>query len=115
MWRVMMATVAVVCAACSGSVARGPVVAVTAGDDSCDIGSAPLIAGVMRFAATNNGKLHTDVAVIDGNRILGQAKDIGPGSRKVFSVRLAKGTYEISCAPGHTLGQIRTVFSVVAA
>lgn len=115
MWRVMIGAAAVLSAACSGSVAHGPVVAVTAGDDSCDIATAPLIAGTMRFAATNTGKLHTDVAVIDGNRVLGQAKDIGPGSRKVFSVRLARGTYEISCAPGHTLGQIRTVFSVLAA
>jgi len=84
----------------SGGGDEGPI-AVAAGDDSCDVGESELSAGTHTFAVTNNGSQVTEFYVYaEGDRVMGEVENIGPGLTRELIVELAAGDYETACKPG---------------
>lgn len=92
-------------------------VAVTAGDDSCQVEDTSLDAGKVTFAVTNDGSKVTEVYVYgehDGEftKVISEVENIGPGTGRDMDVSLAAGTYEIACKPGQTGDGIRQKVTV---
>lgn len=97
--------------------ASRPVVAVSAGDSSCDLARTDLTAGPATFAVTNKGSAQTEVYVYgeqDGayKKIIGEVENIGPGTTRNLDVTLAAGSYEVACKPGQKGDGIRTRVTV---
>ncbi|MEJ5944542.1 iron uptake system protein EfeO [Pseudokineococcus basanitobsidens] len=86
---------------------EGPVV-VTAADDACEASRSELTAGISTFAITNAGGQVTEVYVYDGDRIVTEKEDIGPGTSYDLTVDLGEGTYQLACKPGMVGEGIRT-------
>ena len=101
-------------AACSDSGAD--TVGVTATDDSCVPARTELAAGKTTFHVENEGKKVTEVYVYaEGDRVVTERENIGPGTSADFSANLAEGTYEIACKPGQTGDGIRQTITVTGA
>jgi uncharacterized cupredoxin-like copper-binding protein len=99
-------------AACSSS-DSGEAVAITATDTQCQVAQTDLQAGNRSFKVTNNGSKTTEVYVYgEGDRIVTEKENIGPGTSATFSANLAAGTYEIACKPGQTGSGIRQTITV---
>ena len=93
-------------AGCSGSATSdeeagaGPV-AVTAADAACEVADTELDAGVATFAVKNEGTKVTEFYVYaEGDRIMGEVENIGPGLTRELRVELAAGRYQTACKPG---------------
>ncbi|MFN2609038.1 MAG: cupredoxin domain-containing protein [Acidimicrobiales bacterium] len=99
--------------ACSSSTASGPTVAVTATDTACQVGTASLPAGRHAFSVQNNGNQVTEVYVYaDGDKVMAERENIGPGTSARFTVSLRAGTYTVACKPGQTGTGIRQPLTV---
>ena len=99
-------------AACS-STDSGDAVAITATDTQCQVARTNLEAGNRSFKVTNNGGKTTEVYVYaEGDRVVTEKENIGPGTSATFSANLAAGTYEIACKPGQTGSGIRQTITV---
>lgn len=76
-------------------------VRVTASDDGCELSATELDAGPHTFEVTNEGSKVTEFYVYaDGDRIMGEVENIGPGLSRDLVVDLAAGSYEGACKPG---------------
>lgn len=75
-------------------------VVVTATDDACEASTTDLAAGVSTFAITNAGTRVTEVYLYEGERVVTEKEDIGPGTSYDLTVDLDEGTYELACKPG---------------
>ncbi len=101
-----------VLAACSTGEA-GPI-AVTASDTTCDVERAEAAAGTVEFSVTNTGTSVNEFYVYaEGDRVMGEVENIGPGLTRTFLVELAQpGSYETACKPGMVGDGIRSAFVV---
>ncbi|MEJ5914186.1 iron uptake system protein EfeO [Pseudokineococcus sp. 1T1Z-3] len=92
----------------------GSTVVVTASDDACEASRLDLTAGISTFEVTNAGSQVTEVYVYDGDRIVTEKEDIGPGTSYELTVDLAEGSYQLACKPGMVGDGIRQDLVVAA-
>ena len=78
----------------------GPV-AVTASDSECKLTRTDVQAGTNRFNVTNGGSKVTEFYVYaDGDRVMGEVENIGPGLKRELIVELPSGKYQRPASPG---------------
>lgn len=96
--------------------ADGTALTVTASDDTCDVSSTDLPAGLNTFEITNQGGTVTEVYVYaDGDRIMAEKENIGPGTSYRLTADLPQGAYQVACKPGMVGDGIREAITVTAA
>ncbi|GLW73950.1 lipoprotein [Kitasatospora phosalacinea] len=94
--------------------ASGPV-QVTATDDKCDLSKTSFPAGHVELAVSNKGSKVTEVYVYgDGDKIVTERENIGPGTKVSINAEIKAGTYEVACKPGMTGDGIRQKITVTA-
>ncbi|HMM94257.1 iron uptake system protein EfeO [Phycicoccus sp.] len=112
--------VTLVLAACAGGgdgadkgSGDGPIT-VTATDTACELSRTEAPAGTVEFAVTNKGsKINEFYVYAEGDRIMGEVENIGPGLSRTFHVELSEpGTYQTACKPGMVGDGIRADFTV---
>ena len=91
----------------------GPI-AVTASDDTCEVAADEAEAGTIAFTITNTGsKVNEFYLYAEGDRIMGEVENIGPGITREFLVEVTEGgAYETACKPGMVGDGIRNAFTV---
>jgi iron uptake system component EfeO len=95
------------------SAAASDDIAVAAADDSCEVASTELAAGVHQFTVTNSGSKVTEFYVYaDGDRVMGEVENIAPGVARELRVELPAGDYEATCKPGMVGDGIRSALTV---
>jgi iron uptake system component EfeO len=102
-------------AGCTGtSGAGGQDIQVTSRDDACEVSTAQASSGSLTFSVKNSGTKPTEFYLLadDGQRIVGEVEDIGPGLTRDLVVDAAPGDYLTSCKPGMTGDGIRAEFTV---
>jgi iron uptake system component EfeO len=103
-------------AACSGrdaAAGRGGAIAVKATDSECSVAKTALEAGTHSFEIRNDGGQVTEFYVYaEGDKVMGEVENIGPGLTRRLPVELPAGTYEATCKPGMTGKGIRTALTV---
>jgi iron uptake system component EfeO len=78
----------------------GPVT-VKATDSACDLSRRDVKSGTSTFSVTNNGSKVTEFYVYaDGDRVMGEVENIGPGLKRDLIVELPAGKYQAVCKPG---------------
>jgi iron uptake system component EfeO len=106
-------------AGCGGQGSRsdgGNAVAVEATDTACEVATDRLPAGAHRFAVTNNGTQVTEMYVYgEGDRIIGEVENIGPGTSRDLTVQLSAGSHQVACKPGMRGSGIRRPLTVTGA
>ncbi|MGQ7296361.1 iron uptake system protein EfeO [Quadrisphaera sp. KR29] len=95
----------------SGAAAGGPV-AISATDSACEVATTDLPGGVTTFSITNGGSQVTEVYVYDGDRIVTEKENIGPGTSYDLTVDLTEGEYQVACKPGMVGEGIRQAIAV---
>jgi len=99
--------------ACASDGSASGDLTVKASDSACKISATKLEAGPSTFKVTNNGSKVTEFYVYaDGDRIMGEVENIGPGLSRNLVVDLPKGTYEGACKPGMIGDGIRETITV---
>ncbi|MDR7087704.1 iron uptake system component EfeO [Aeromicrobium panaciterrae] len=99
--------------ACASDGTASGALTVKASDSSCNISSSKLEAGPSTFKVTNGGSKVTEFYVYaEGDRIMGEVENIGPGLSRDLVVDLPKGTYEGACKPGMIGDGIRETLTV---
>lgn len=108
------ASAAVLAACGSDASAESTTINVTSTDDACttDVAQAP--AGGLNFVVQNTGTQAAEVYLLsgDGNDILGEVEDIGPGLSRDLRVDAAAGDYVVRCKPGMAGDGIDVAFTV---
>ena len=90
-------------------------VTIEATDDACELSRTDLAAGITTFEITNSGSQVNEVYVYaDGDRIVTEKENIGPGTSYELTVDLTEGDYEVACKPGMVGDGIRTGVVVAA-
>ncbi|WP_425468321.1 iron uptake system protein EfeO [Quadrisphaera granulorum] len=87
-------------------------VAINATDTACEVAKTDLPGGVTTFSITNGGSQVTEVYVYDGDRIVTEKENIGPGTSYDLTVDLTEGKYEVACKPGMVGDGIRQAIAV---
>jgi iron uptake system component EfeO len=89
-------------------------IAVEAGDDACKVARTSANTGSVTFEVTNKGNKVTEFYVYgEGDRILGEVENIGPGLSRRLIVELPEaGKVQTACKPGMTGDGIRGDFTV---
>jgi iron uptake system component EfeO len=91
----------------------GEAIAVRATDTECVLDRTEAAAGTSVFKITNSGsKVNEFYVYAEGDRIMGEVENIGPGLTREFHLELPAGTYETACKPGMTGQGIRGKFTV---
>jgi iron uptake system component EfeO len=86
---------------------------VTASDSACDVSQTDLESGPHTFTVTNTGNKVTEFYVYaEGDRIMGEVENVGPGLSRDLVVDLPKGSYEGACKPGMIGDGIRQTLTV---
>jgi iron uptake system component EfeO len=86
---------------------------VQATDSECNVSASKLDAGPSTFKVTNKGSKVTEFYVYaEGDRIMGEVENVGPGLSRELVVDLPKGTYEGACKPGMIGDGIRQTLNV---
>lgn len=77
-------------------------ISVTATDKSCEISTDTAIPGNLNFSITNTGDQVTEFYVLesDGETVVSEAENIGPGLSRELVVSLSNGEYSLVCIPG---------------
>jgi iron uptake system component EfeO len=98
----------------TGDAAGGGPIAVTAGDDSCEVAAAEAPAGTITFSVRNTGSKVTEFYLYGtGDRIMGEVENIGPGLTRELIVEVPDGgAYTTACKPGMVGDGIRAPFTV---
>jgi iron uptake system component EfeO len=113
---VVAAITAASLAACdrSGPAASGgDPIQVTATDTECTVARTQVAAGPITFKITNNGsKVNEFYLYAEGDRVMGEVENIGPGLSRELKVELTAGSYQTACKPGMTGDGIRAPFVV---
>lgn len=98
---------------CASEPAAGGDITVDASDSACKVSQTKLEAGPATFTVTNSGSKATEFYVYaEGDRIMGEVENIGPGLSRELVVDLGKGTYEGACKPGMIGDGIRQTITV---
>ncbi|CAN5280926.1 peptidase M75 family protein [soil metagenome] len=112
----VIALSALVLSGCSSDpkpVAGSSAVTVGASDDGCKVSVTKLEAGPTTFKVTNTGSKVTEFYIYaEGDRIMGEVENVGPGLSRDLIVDLSKGTYEGACKPGMIGDGIRQTIAV---
>jgi iron uptake system component EfeO len=87
-------------------------IALEASDSACTLAKTDLQAGHVTFAIKNTGSKVTEVYVYEGDRIVTEKENIGPGTSYNLTVTLKAGTYDVACKPGQTGDGIRQKITV---
>ena len=89
-------------------------IAVTATDTTCEVASTEGFTGNTTFQITNNGSKVTEFYVYsEGDRVMGEVENIGPGLTRQLIVALPDpGAYQTACKAGMVGDGIRTNFVV---
>jgi iron uptake system component EfeO len=88
-------------------------IAVAATDDTCEVASSELPAGIHQFTVSNTGSKVTEFYVYaDGDRVMGEVENIAPGVARELRVELPAGDYETACKPGMVGDGIRSALTV---
>jgi iron uptake system component EfeO len=104
--------------ACSGGndtpAAAGGPITVEASDDGCKVARASADAGNITFEVSNKGSKVTEFYLYgDGDRILGEVENIGPGLTRRLIVEVPEaGRFQTACKPGMKGDGIRGDFTV---
>jgi iron uptake system component EfeO len=109
----VLTLVALTLSACASDDTASGALTVKASDSSCKISSTKLGAGPSTFKVSNGGSKVTEFYVYaEGDRIMGEVENIGPGLSRDLVVDLPKGTYEGACKPGMIGDGIRETLTV---
>src|SRR6266536_4313727 len=85
----------------------GPVTVKTT-DSACDLSRRDVKSGTSTFSVTNNGSKITEFYVYaEGDRVMGEVENIGPGLKRELIVELPAGKYQAVCKPGMVGNGIR--------
>lgn len=96
-----------------GKTSASGTLTVKATDSECTVSATKLDAGPATFKVTNAGSKVTEFYVYaDGDRIMGEVENVGPGLSRNLIVDLPKGTYEGACKPGMIGDGIRQTLTV---
>jgi iron uptake system component EfeO len=91
----------------------GPVT-VNATDSECTLSRAEVKSGTSTFSVTNGGSKVTEFYVYaEGDRVMGEVENIGPGLKRDLIVELPTGKYQAVCKPGMVGDGIRGDLTVV--
>lgn len=106
-----------VLAGCSTNKAQSDdarVVSVDSGGDACTLSATEAPAGSLTFTVKNTGSKVTEFYLLaaDGQRIIGEVENIGPGLTRDLVVSAKDGRYVTACKPGMTGTGIRADFTV---
>lgn len=97
---------------CAGSKSSSSA-AVTSTDSACDVSNKILRKGTHTLKVTNKGRDVTEVYVYgDGDAVVGEVENVGPGTTRDLKVKLAAGSYSVACKPGQKGDGIRTAITV---
>ncbi len=89
---------------------------VVATESKCTPEKTTFDAGKLTFTAKNEGKKVTELYVYaEGDQIMGEVENVGPGTSRQLTVDLEAGDYELACKPGQTGKGIRTSIEVTGA
>lgn len=108
-------------AACASNAAPGgthtgaaATITVTSSADACDLSTATAPAGSVTFSVSNTGPDETEFYLLsaDGQHVVAEVEDIGPGLSRDLVVQAQPGTYVAACKPGMTGDGIRHDFTV---
>jgi iron uptake system component EfeO len=77
-------------------------ITVSSTSDACDVSATEAPAGKLSFDITNDGSQVTEFYLLgeDGQRIVGEVENIGPGLSRQLVVNAPAGTYTTACKPG---------------
>ncbi len=100
--------------AASSSTAPPGQVSVQASDSGCALNASTAPAGVVTFDVTNTGSKVTEFYVYaEGDRILGEVENIGPGLSRQLKVEVTEpATLTTACKPGMVGDGIRSAFAI---
>ncbi len=89
-------------------------IAVRSTDAACELDSNEAPTGTLVFEVTNGGSAVTEFYLLaaDGQRIIGEVEDIGPGLTRKLVVQADPGQYITACKPGMVGDGIRAGFTV---
>lgn len=101
-------------ASSAGSSAGETSIAVTSSDDACEVALTEAPSGTVTFTVTNTGSAATEFYLYgeDGQQIVGEVENIGPGLSRDLVVTVEPGTYQTACKPGMVGEGIRADFTV---
>ncbi len=107
-----LASLSLTACAEDNSSSSGPLT-VAASDSECKVSRSDLKAGPSTFKVTNKGSKVTEFYVYaEGDRIMGEVENVGPGLSRNLIVDLPKGSYEGACKPGMIGDGIRQKLTV---
>ncbi|GLY52672.1 iron uptake system protein EfeO [Lentzea sp. NBRC 102530] len=113
---VILGSLAVLAACSNGGTTDGASgsIAVEASDDACKVAKTEASTGNVTFEVTNKGTKVTEFYLYaEGDRILGEVENIGPGlSRKLIVEVTESGKLQTACKPGMKGDGIRGDFTV---
>jgi len=88
-------------------------VTVSATDEACELSGTTAAPGSVAFVVTNTGTKVNEFYLYDGDDVVGEVENIGPGLTRTLTVTdLEAGTYTSACKPGMTGDGIRADFTV---
>jgi iron uptake system component EfeO len=102
---VLGAVTACVAGCGGGGAVAAPVtgdIGITATDTSCTASQPQATAGTITFEVANQGSKVTEFYLLgDGDKVVGEVEDIGPGLSRKLVVRIPRaGTFTMTCKPG---------------
>ncbi|MFJ9695517.1 iron uptake system protein EfeO [Kitasatospora sp. NPDC101183] len=113
-------TVAVATAALAGCASKkddaaggADAVKVNATDSACEVSKTSFPAGHVVLEIANKGSKTTEVYVYaEGDKIVTERENIGPGTKATVNAEIKAGSYEIACKPGMVGAGIRQKITV---
>ena len=98
----------------SGSGSGPSTIKVSSTDDACKLSKSTAPSGNLVFKVTNDGSEVTEFYLLgaDGQRVVGEVENIGPGLSRNMVVKAAPGKYVTACKPGMSGDGIRDRFTV---
>ncbi|MFI2607536.1 iron uptake system protein EfeO [Kitasatospora sp. NPDC018619] len=101
------------CASKKDDKASGDAVRVNATDTACEVSRTTFPAGHVVLDISNKGSKTTEVYVYgDGDKIVTERENIGPGTKASINAEIKAGSYEIACKPGMVGNGIRQKITV---
>ncbi|MBP0453232.1 peptidase M75 family protein [Kitasatospora sp. RG8] len=93
--------------------ASADAVKVNATDTACEVSRTSFPAGHVVIDIANKGSKTTEVYVYgDGDKIITERENIGPGTKATINAEIKAGSYEVACKPGMVGDGIRQKITV---
>ncbi|MFJ2579395.1 iron uptake system protein EfeO [Kitasatospora aureofaciens] len=91
----------------------GDAVKINATDSACEVSKTSFPAGHVVLDISNKGSKTTEVYVYgDGDKIITERENIGPGTKATINAEIKAGAYEIACKPGMVGDGVRQKITV---